>query len=145
MTDKTMRFELELPERRLPLVEADLHWLKRAVHNYLSNAAKYTPEGSTIILRAYEENRFVHIEVADNGPGIPPQAIPRLFERFYRVDDGSRVTGTGLGLAIVKSVAEAHGGTVYVRSTPGEGSTFGLTIPAKKPARGDAWRRRPAP
>ena len=73
---------------------------------------------------------LVHIEVIDNGPGIAVDLQPRLFERFYRATS-DKIQGTGLGLAIVKSVAELHGGGVYVRSQPGNGSTFGMTLSTK--------------
>jgi signal transduction histidine kinase len=112
--------------RDLPQIEGDAHWIRRAVQNYLDNAAKYIDKGKQITVRAFVENERIHIEVSDDGPGIPPDAQARLFERFYRAT--SEKTGSGLGLAIVKSVAEAHGGSVYVRSEPNKGSTFGLTL-----------------
>lgn len=114
----------------LPRIEGDERWLKRALINYLDNAAKYTQPGDTITARAFFAAPFVHIEILDNGPGIPAEAQSRLFQRFYRVSGTEKIRGTGLGLAIVKSVAEAHKGSVYVRSRPGQGSTFGLTIKA---------------
>ncbi|MDX1992823.1 MAG: ATP-binding protein [bacterium] len=129
MRQKSLRYSVELADDLPPAIMADMRWIKRALHNYLENASKYTPEGGTVLLRAYRDGDMLHLEVTDNGPGIPLNAQPRLFERFYRVNDNSKIKGTGLGLAIVKSVAEAHGGTVYVRSKPGQGSTFGLTIP----------------
>ena len=114
----------------MPLVKADIGWIKRSLHNYLGNAIKYSPPGSHIILRARSRKDFIHIEVEDNGPGIPAKDHMRLFERFYRVrETQTTVKGSGLGLAIVKSVAEAHGGTVFVRSKRHQGSTFGLTLP----------------
>jgi PAS domain S-box-containing protein len=128
MEEKNITFLKELPDA-LPGVRADLHWFKRAMHNYLGNAIKYTPEGGEIILRAGTLHDEVFIEVCDSGPGIPLKAHPHLFERFYRVEGLENVPGTGLGLAIVKSVAEAHNGEVYVRSAPGQGSIFGLKLP----------------
>lgn len=112
----------------LPDLAVDVRWVKRALHNYLGNAAKYTPPQGAVRLYAQRTDDQVHFEVQDDGPGIPIAAQARLFDRFYRVQ-GTRSSGSGLGLAIVKSVAQAHGGDVYVRSAPGAGSTFGLVLP----------------
>lgn len=114
----------------LPRIYADARWLTRALANLLSNANKYTPEGSVITLRARINDDELYIEVADNGPGIPLDAQGRLFERFYRVQQTqSTVQGTGLGLAIVKSVAELHHGHVGVESILGQGTCFRLVLP----------------
>lgn len=113
-------------------IQGDARWIKRALFNYLDNATKYTQQpGDTITVRAFYSEPFVHIEVLDNGPGIPAEAQAKLFQRFYRVAGTEKIRGTGLGLAIVKSVAEAHDGSVYVRSRPGQGSAFGLTLRAE--------------
>jgi signal transduction histidine kinase len=120
---------LDVPQS-LPVVTVSPLWFRRAVGNYLSNASKYTQEGGQIVLHARAEEDELVIEVRDNGPGIPPEAQGRLFERFYRVPlTKEKVRGTGLGLAIVKSVAEAHGGRVYARSLPKQGSVFGIVLP----------------
>jgi PAS domain S-box-containing protein len=115
----------------IPVVKLDRRWVARALTNYLDNAAKYTPGGGILQLRAFVNAPMLHIEVTDNGQGIAASEQQRLFERFYRVQskETDGIEGTGLGLAIVKSVAEAHGGTVYVRSRRGKGSTFGITLP----------------
>jgi PAS domain S-box-containing protein len=114
----------------LPPVDVSVEWLQRAITNYLSNAAKYTDEGSKIILHAREQNQELLIEVRDEGPGIPLAEQARLFERFYRVPSrNDDVIGSGLGLAIVKSIAKSHGGRVYVQSEPGQGSVFGIALP----------------
>lgn len=113
---------------QIPFILGDSKWLRRALFNYLDNAAKYTRPGDTITVRAFVADPFIHIEVVDNGPGIPAEAQARLFQRFYRAEGTEKIRGTGLGLAIVKSVAEAHNGSVYVRSRPDQGSTFGLTL-----------------
>jgi PAS domain S-box-containing protein len=130
MDDKSLTFVQEI-DANLPAIKADLRWLKRALHNYLGNACKYTQKEGKVTLKAYTDADFVHIEVIDNGPGIPLSVQPRLFERFFRAHKGDDIPGTGLGLAIVKSVTEAHDGEVYVRSAPDEGSTFGLKLPVE--------------
>lgn len=126
IAEKDLDFRIEV-EADLPLLTADRRWLKRALINYLDNAAKYTTAGDTIHVRAFQKGNLIHIEVADHGPGIAPEAQTRLFERFYRATD-DKIKGTGLGLAIVKSVAEAHGGGVYMSSQQTQGSTFGMTL-----------------
>jgi two-component system phosphate regulon sensor histidine kinase PhoR len=115
-------------EDNLPVLTVDRQLISRAVLNYLDNAAKYTSKGGHVVVRAYTKGPMLHIEVIDDGPGIPAQEQTRLFERFYRAPATRNVPGTGLGLAIVQSIANANGGDVYVRSSPGQGSTFGLTI-----------------
>ncbi len=113
----------------LPPIMGDMHWLYRAMINLLSNANKYTPEYGEITVRSYVQGEDLYIEVRDNGPGIPPEAQTRLFERFYRAPGVEAIKGSGLGLAIVKTVAERHGGRVFVQSLVGQGSTFGMIIP----------------
>ncbi len=115
-------------EQDVPLISADRRWLARALLNYLDNAIKYAPYGGDVLLRVYVLDALLHLEVIDNGPGIAVEAQARLFERFYRAAGSERAPGTGLGLAIVKSVAEAHGGGVYVQSAPNAGSAFGMTL-----------------
>jgi two-component system phosphate regulon sensor histidine kinase PhoR len=102
-----------------------------AVGNLLANAIKYSPDHSTVRLVARADQEQVVVDVQDEGPGMPAQHLPRLFERFYRVDKArSRESGgTGLGLAIVKHVAQAHGGSVEVESKSGAGSRFRLRLP----------------
>jgi two-component system phosphate regulon sensor histidine kinase PhoR len=116
----------------LPAVSGDPDYLERAVANLVDNALKYTPEKGAIRVAARRAGAQVVVEVEDSGIGIPPADLPRIFERFYRVDKSrSRsLGGTGLGLAIVKHIAQAHGGTVDVTSAPGRGSTFRLSVPA---------------
>ncbi|MFN8531766.1 MAG: ATP-binding protein [Anaerolineae bacterium] len=125
--DHRLKFRVEL-QPDIPLIMMDRKWISRAITNYLDNAIKYTPPGGLVVLRAFVNDAMLHIEVADDGPGIPYEAQARIFERFYRADGTAHIPGTGLGLAIVKSVAEAHGGNVYLYSEPGQGSTFGMTL-----------------
>jgi len=103
--------------------------------NLLDNAVRHTPAKGTVCVRLdAAESRSV-LQVADTGEGIPASELPRVFERFYRVDKArARQTGgTGLGLAIVRHVAEAHGGTVRVDSELGQGSTFTVALPVAGP------------
>ena len=105
--------------------------LEQAVVNLVDNAVKYSAEGSAIEVALDEAPDEIVISVSDQGPGVPRDHLPRLFERFYRVDKArSRdLGGTGLGLAIVKHIAQAHGGRVSVDSRVGEGSTFRIHLP----------------
>jgi two-component system phosphate regulon sensor histidine kinase PhoR len=102
-----------------------------AIRNLLDNALRHTPQGGIVNVRLRSDNGDVLLEVEDSGEGIPKRELPRIFERFYRVDTArARATGgTGLGLAIVRHVVERHGGSVQVESELGQGSTFRLRIP----------------
>jgi two-component system phosphate regulon sensor histidine kinase PhoR len=115
-------------------LEVDLNQslVEQALVNLIDNAIKYSPDGGTVEIEARRTDERVVVSVRDNGIGIDEKHMPRLFERFYRVDKArSRdLGGTGLGLAIVKHVAQAHGGSVGVDSSPGAGSTFFLYFPA---------------
>lgn len=121
------------PPAGLPRVAADQGRLEQVLVNLLDNAIKYTPEHGTVTLSAAaeEESGMVRITVADTGIGIPYMDLPRIFERFYRVDEArSREQGgTGLGLAIVKHIVQLHGGEVSVTSEAGKGSVFTFTLP----------------
>ena len=112
----------------------DATLLEQAAVNLLDNAAKYSPEKSTIHIEALTVNEEIQIRFTDQGMGIAKKHLPRLFERFYRVDKARsrKLGGTGLGLAIVKHIAQAHGGNVTVESELGKGSTFTLHLPVKQ-------------
>ena len=118
-----------------PSLSAPVHplLLEQAVINLLDNAVKYSPEETRVTVRAFRRNADVLVEVCDRGPGIDAVHLPRIFERFYRVDKGrsQQLGGTGLGLAIVRHIALAHGGQVDVDSAPGKGSTFSIRFPAE--------------
>jgi two-component system phosphate regulon sensor histidine kinase PhoR len=103
--------------------------LEQVVVNLLENAIKYTPDKGTVRLCIEDEGQFVRVSITDTGIGIPCKDVPRIFERFYRVDEARtrEQGGTGLGLSIVKHIVLLHGGTVAVRSEPGKGSTFSFT------------------
>ncbi len=114
----------------LPQVVADEDLLGQVLINLLDNAIKYTPHNGKIYIRCKRRDSRVIITFTDTGMGIPHESIPRVFERFYRVDKArSRERGgTGLGLAIVKHIVESHGGEVFVNSEVGKGSTFGVSL-----------------
>ena len=118
-------------------VECDSDSLHQVLMNLLENAAKYTPEGGAITLGARREDSEVEFYVRDTGVGIPSPHVPRLFERFYRVDKARsrELGGTGLGLAIVKHLVLAHDGSVRVESEVGRGSTFYVRIPLRRSRR----------
>ena len=105
--------------------------LEQAVANLIDNAIKYSETGSTIRVAARQTESEAAISVTDHGCGVPEEHLPRLFERFYRVDKARsrKLGGTGLGLAIVKHIVQAHRGSVSVESAPGEGSTFTIHLP----------------
>ena len=112
-------------------VWGDERLLRRVVGNLVDNALKYTPPGGQVGIEARAEAGQVLFDVSDTGPGIPLEAQPYVFERFYRLpDQPDNIKGTGLGLTIVKSIVEQHGGRVWVTSQPGHGSTFTVSLPA---------------
>ncbi len=129
-TTKRQRLTVELGPA-LPLLMGDENLLRRMLTNLLSNAIKYTPEGGSIAVRARTANGSLEIEIADNGQGIPIDALPHLFDRFYRAPN-TAAPGSGLGLSIVKSIVDKHNGSVHVASIPGQGSTFTVSLPASK-------------
>lgn len=116
----------------LPEPEIDPLQLSDALLNLLDNAVKYTPERGRIELNASRDRNDIVFVVADNGSGIPKEQLPRIFERFYRVDKSRsrEIGGTGLGLSIAKHTVENHGGTISVESEPGSGTRFTIRIPA---------------
>jgi len=129
--EKKQTLTLDLPED-LPRVLADRDRLAQVLINLLDNAVKFTPEGGRIEIRARSGPGKIMVSVEDNGVGIPPQDLGRIFERFYRVERSRdrRVGGTGLGLAIAKHLVQAMGGTIEVESRPGSGTTFHVSLPA---------------
>lgn len=125
---KSIAIVERFPSQVMASLNANL--LEQAIVNLLDNAIKYSDERTTIIIAVAEVDGEVRIDVIDQGPGIERGHLPRLFERFYRVDKARtrKAGGTGLGLAIVKHIAECHHGRATVESTPGKGSTFSLHI-----------------
>jgi two-component system sensor histidine kinase MtrB len=120
-------------EDDLPPVLVDPDRIRQVLVNLLTNAHDYSPERASIRVEASHEDTEVQISVTDDGPGIPPDQLDHIFERFTRGDAGltQRVGGTGLGLAISKSLVELHGGTIAAASDPGQGSTFSMRLPTE--------------
>jgi signal transduction histidine kinase len=120
------------------LVQADRRYARQVLSNLLTNASKYGPEGSVIRVTAEPAGGAARVTVADRGPGIAPEHLPRLFEPFYRVRADDQEAGVGLGLAIAKGIVEAHGGRIDIDSAPGAGTRVWFTLPM-------AGRRHAAP
>ncbi|HEX6399998.1 MAG TPA: ATP-binding protein [Actinomycetota bacterium] len=120
----------EVP-RDLPTVRADRERVHQVLFNLVDNAVRFTPDGGSVTVRAVAERGSLQVSVADTGSGIAPEHLPRLFERFYRVDHarGREEGGTGIGLAIARSAVEAHGGTISATSEPGRGTVFRFDLP----------------
>ncbi|MCF7668175.1 MAG: PAS domain-containing protein [Verrucomicrobia bacterium] len=130
ITDKTFTIENRVPTGLSANIDSDR--FEQVLSNLVDNAIKYGQNGVRIVISGhYTNNKFVELEVSDNGPGIPEDALERIFERFYRVDRGrSREQGgTGLGLSIVKHIVQSHGGRVHAQSKLGHGTTFFITVP----------------
>lgn len=133
------RMVIDIPDQLVPAY-IDRDKIKQVLFNLLINAAKYSPRGGEIILSVVEATtlppehppgRFLQVSVRDQGIGIAPEDLPRIWERFYRVDNTNtrRIGGTGLGLAITRALVELHGGRIWAESTVGKGSTFHFTMP----------------
>lgn len=118
-------------------VYGDHRRLEQALVNFLSNAVKYGPDGGRILVRVRDGDGEVSWSVEDDGPGIPPDEQPRLFERFFVGRNDHDTHGVGLGLPTALAIAQAHGGRIDVRSATGRGSTFTLVVPADGPPDGD--------
>ncbi len=127
---KGVRLTAQLPQD-LPPLQADPDRMRQVFVNLLANALHYTPSGGEVTIEAGAEDGELYVSVADTGPGIPPEDLPHIFDRFYRTDRSrTRHTGgSGLGLAIVRSLVELHGGRVTAESMPGKGSRFSVFLP----------------
>jgi signal transduction histidine kinase len=128
-TEKDISIFLELSDDQIQ-IHADQDKIKQVLLNLISNAIKYNHEGGKIVINANENPRNVVISVTDTGPGIPPESLPHLFNKFYRIPGMEKMTpGTGLGLSICKRIVETHEGIIEVQSTLGKGSTFSIHLP----------------
>lgn len=126
----------------LPPVPLDYVMVDQVLSNLIENAAKYTPPDAEIRVQARRAEGEVEVEVADRGPGIPPAALPELFEPFYRADGhGPRPHGTGLGLAVARGLVEAHGGRIWAENRPDGGARFVFTLPLPSAAAASEERR----
>jgi two-component system phosphate regulon sensor histidine kinase PhoR len=131
--EKKLELTTEVPSR-LPVVYGDPDMLTQVLINLVDNAIKYTSAGGRVTVRTRVEEENIRVAVEDTGIGIPPESLPRIFERFYRVDKarGRELGGIGMGLAIVKHIVLAHGGQTYVESVVGKGSTFSFALPREE-------------
>ncbi len=128
--ERGVNLHVEL-QQEVPAVLGNGGRIRQVVSNLVSNAIKYTPAGGQVSVRLFRDDGEVVLAVADNGLGIAPEDQARLFEKFYRVQtpETEGIPGTGLGLAICRSIVEQHGGRIWVHSTPGQGSTFSVSLP----------------
>ena len=134
-TQKDIQLDLELPQDTSPLIQADQALLQQAIYNLVENALKYTPNGGQVAVRLKIQGDSMLFSVQDTGIGVSAVDQARLFEKFYRGTqrEAREQKGSGLGLAIVKSIAEKHGGKVWLKSELGKGSTFFLQVPLQQP------------
>jgi two-component system NtrC family sensor kinase len=137
--NQDLELSAHLPDDTL-WVHGNRRRLQQVFDNLVSNAMKYNEPGGWIRIEARRNNHHIFVSVSDNGIGIPPEAQPKIFERFFRVQSPNTedIRGTGLGLAIVKSVIEKHKGRIWVESTPGEGSIFSFLLPYHEPDEAEA-------
>jgi signal transduction histidine kinase len=130
--EKQQEFKIRIDS--LPSMNADADRLAQVFTNLLENAVKYTPVKGTVSLTARGVSGEVVVAVTDSGDGIPPEDLPRIFERFYRVDKArGSGKGYGLGLAITKDIVQAHGGNLRVESAVGSGTRFTVRLPVARP------------
>jgi PAS domain S-box-containing protein len=135
--------------KRLPMVDIDVKRIRQVLDNLIDNAIKYSPVGTEVSISARRDGGALLISITDQGPGIPAEELPRIFDRMYRIEQrlSPSVSGIGLGLSICKRLVEAHGGRIWVESEKGKGSTFSFTLPMKaagaKPPTRSAPTRQP--
>ena len=138
----SIQIELRL-DPDLPVVAGDATYVEQIVRNLLGNAAKYTPAGSHVVVDGRRSGSVIEIRVSDDGPGVPEDSLPRIFDLFYRDPDSARsVAGSGIGLFVCRSLAEAMGGRMWVLRRAEGGSEFGFTLRVLEPDDGlDAEKR----
>ncbi|MFA6173167.1 MAG: ATP-binding protein [Kiritimatiellales bacterium] len=126
--EKQINLRANLPEDPL-IIFGDKTRIQRTIANLIDNAIKYTKSGGDITIAAFIQGTLIRIEISDSGIGIDPEESDRIFERFYRSEKSRSSQGNGLGLSLARTIVEAHGGTISVKSAPGKGSTFTITLP----------------
>jgi NtrC-family two-component system sensor histidine kinase KinB len=127
--EKSVELKSEI-SRVLPAVQADPNKITWVLTNLIANALRFVDKGGRVRISADHVGEWVHVSVADDGPGIPVEQQSRIFDKFVQVKSDKSVGGTGLGLAICKEIVRAHKGTIWVDSEPGRGSTFTFALPA---------------
>jgi two-component system phosphate regulon sensor histidine kinase PhoR len=127
MPQAQQTLDVDIPPGLCALADGEM--ISRALSNLLHNACKFTPMGGRIHVSAQQDKDDVIVSVTDTGPGIPPEDLTRIFERFYKVDRARGQSGTGLGLAIARHIVEGHGGRIWAESSLGHGATFRFTLP----------------
>jgi two-component system phosphate regulon sensor histidine kinase PhoR len=125
---KQQTLDVDIPAGMCALADGEM--IGRVLSNLLHNACKFAPSGGRISVSAHLDQDDVTLSVTDTGPGIPPEDLARIFERFYKVDRARGQSGTGLGLAIARHIVEGHGGRIWAESSLGHGATFRFTLPA---------------
>jgi signal transduction histidine kinase len=126
--ERSIRLVTDVPDH-LPPVSVDAERILQVLANLLGNAIKFTEAGGEVAVRARATPSEVVLSVVDTGPGMPPEHVPHIFDRFWRAREAERASGAGLGLAIAKEIVEAHDGRIWVDSVPGQGSVFHFTLP----------------
>ncbi|MEM7028392.1 MAG: ATP-binding protein [Chloroflexota bacterium] len=129
-----LNLAIDIPQH-LPMIEADPNRISQIFDNLIGNAIKFTRAGGTITVSAHVQQHTVEIDVSDTGIGIEPEALEKIFNRFFQVDGSTtrRFKGTGIGLAIVKQIVEAHQGSISVKSEIDVGTTFSFILPITQP------------
>jgi len=130
LREKKIIIKKEIQE--LPEIKADADKISWVINNFLTNAVKFSPEESKILVSSYIKDQSVFVEVKDEGPGIDPAFYDKIFERYFQIPRRSDKKGSGIGLAICKELILAMGGNIWVKSEPGQGSTFGFNLPSEK-------------
>ena len=125
---KERKVKIDLPPN-LPLISMDSVLMAQVLINLLDNALKYSPPDGIIEISARTREKWLEIEVADQGPGIPEEYLTQVFNKFFRLSRHEEFSGTGLGLAISKGIIEAHGGEIWAENRPGGGSKIIFTLP----------------
>jgi signal transduction histidine kinase len=132
--ERSIRMSLDVPSDPLQ-VSADRERVLQVLSNLIGNALKFTPAGGSIQLRAQLEPAWVRLSVVDTGPGVPPEQLPHVFDRYWQAKRSGRL-GIGLGLSIAKGIVEAHGGRIWAESVAGSGSSFHFTLAVADPTPG---------